>query len=82
MLEKDPLEKVIDYMMENYSRHITIFDIAKQIGYSVTWVEDNFKKKYYMTPIRYLANVRINKAKQLLYEDKYNISEIWLCRRL
>jgi AraC family transcriptional regulator of arabinose operon len=75
-LAKDPLEKVIEYMMENYAKHITISDIANQVGYSVTWVEENFKRKYYMSPIKYLANIRINRAKQLLYEDRYNVSEI------
>ena len=73
---EDPIDRVIEYLTHNYNRRITIGDIAKYVGYSVTWVEDKFMKRYNMSPIKYLSNIRINKAKQLLYEDKHNISEI------
>jgi AraC-like DNA-binding protein len=76
---KSTIEFLEQYLKLNYNKPLTIKDLAKVARYSVTWVEQEFKKKYSISPMQYLARVRIKKAQELLASaegERFNISEI------
>ena len=54
------------YIEQNYDKELFIFDLAKQMGYSVPHLINKFKGSYGVTPKAYLSQVRVNKAKELL----------------
>ena len=82
-LEKRPaettLELVEQYMRINYNKPISNEVLAEVARYSITWLEQNFKAKYGLTPMQYLTQIRIKKAQQLLCMSEgetLNIAEI------
>ena len=82
-LEKRPaettLELVEQYMRINYNKPISTEILAEVARYSITWLEQNFKAKYGLTPMQYLTQIRIKKAQQLLCMSEgetLNIAEI------
>lgn len=68
------VSKVIDYMSEHYYQRLTLNDLASLVNISVSYLGSIFKEATQKTPIEYLMDIRIAKAKQLL-EDGYRISE-------
>lgn len=70
------LEEAIEYFNENFNKAITIKDYAKEFNISCCWFIRSFKKYTGTTPIQYITNIRINKAKNLLHSSCFTISEI------
>ncbi|MEL7608705.1 MAG: AraC family transcriptional regulator [Bacillota bacterium] len=73
------IDFVAQYLWLNYNKKITINTLSEVSRYSVTWLEHHFKQKYGMTPLQYLANIRIKKAQHLLCAaegEQFNIAEI------
>lgn len=70
------LQNVINYINENYSKNITLDDIALACGYSKYRLCHIMKKKYGTSPIIYLTKCRINQACLLLIETDKSIKEI------
>ena len=59
-------EKAIKYIYENYNKKITLAELAKTAGLSVSYFNTAFKSVTSMTPIDFVIFVRINKAKEFL----------------
>lgn len=68
------VEKVIDYFTINYSNKIYLEQLADELNISKSYLCRIFKEITNKTPIEYLMEIRINKAKQLIL-DGYKISE-------
>lgn len=68
------VEKIINYMAENYKNDITLQDIATYAQISPSYLGSIFKKITGKSTIDYLIQVRINKAKSLLL-DGFTVSE-------
>lgn len=68
--------KVIDYFNVNYSKQITLDDLEKYFFVSKATLLYNFKKYTNCSPIDFLINLRITKAKQLLASTDKTINEI------
>lgn len=60
------LEETRDYMDNHYHEEITIDQLAKIAELSPKYYMDIFKKTYGQSAMEYLAQVRMNKAKQLM----------------
>lgn len=69
------IETLISFMSEHYCSKITLQDLADIINISPTYLENIFKKITGKSPINYLINIRIQKAKELLM-DGHTISEV------
>jgi len=69
------IEILISFMSEHYCSKITLQDLADIINISPTYLESIFKKLTGKSPINYLINIRIQKAKELL-RDGHKISEV------
>jgi AraC-like DNA-binding protein len=68
------VEKVINYMTENYSNNITLNVLSENAMISSSYLGSIFKMVTGKSTIDYLIEIRINKAKSLL-RDGYSVSE-------
>lgn len=85
--------RIIDYFEEHYDEKISLEHIAENMYLSPFYISKIFKSETGDTPIRYLINIRLDKAKQLLeeghrgsiqeiaamvgYEDAYHFSKLF-----
>lgn len=68
--------QIIEILKANLNQNFNLSDIAYRIGYSVSYLKVVFKKYMNTTIIKYYTVLKIERAKQLLSEKKYNISQI------
>lgn len=68
--KKHVVEKMITYFEEHYSEKISLDRIAENMYLSPFYISKIFKSEVGDTPIRYLINIRLEKAKALLETDK------------
>ncbi|HEX7904694.1 MAG TPA: AraC family transcriptional regulator [Chitinophagaceae bacterium] len=66
---KELIEKHLD-------RHYTIPEIAKEIGTNESKLKKGFKQKFGMGIFEFLTNVRMEKARSLLAEDRKSLKQI------
>lgn len=70
------LADVLQFIEENYSKHIRLVDLAKVAEVTEQHLCRLFKKNFQLRPMEYVAQVRVQHAKDLLvYTDK-SIGEI------
>lgn len=72
----DIVYKTINYIKKNYSRHITLDEIAAESYISKTYLSTLFKKETSYSIFEYINNVRIEKSQSLLTNSKLDILEI------
>jgi len=73
----DPLfEPVIAFMRNNMNKTITLDMIADIVCLEKTYFSKKFKEKYGSSPIRFLNDMRLFKAKELLKYSDMNITQI------
>ncbi|MGX8790514.1 AraC family transcriptional regulator [Oceanobacillus sp. M60] len=65
-----------NYILQNLHESISLDDISKEFGYHPHYIIDLFKKKFNVTPMKYLQHLRIEKAKEFLELSSLPISEI------
>lgn len=70
------LKEAIEYFNENFNTVISIKEYANDCNISCCWFIRSFKNYIGTTPIQYITNIRINKAKILLHGDSLTIGEI------
>ena len=74
---KDLLLPALEYIHKNYSdADVSNDSLADLCGVSTVYFRKLFTAAYGIPPMRYLKNVRINKAKELLIGDADSISAI------
>ncbi len=64
------IELVEVFIRENYRKNININMIAQKFNYNPSYLSKMFTKQVGENPSSYLIRLRINKAKQLLINDK------------
>lgn len=69
-------DQIRDYITSHYFENIRAEDLATQFGISTRYMNGLFKAKYNITPLQYLQQVRIDRAKQLLLETDKEIVSI------
>ncbi|MGN0314669.1 MAG: helix-turn-helix domain-containing protein [Fusicatenibacter sp.] len=91
--KKYVVEQIVDYMDQHYNEKISLDRIAENMYLSPFYISRIFKSEIGTTPINYLINMRMEKAKQLLktrsdasvqeiaecvgYEDAYHFSKLF-----
>ncbi len=68
--------KVIEFLSEKYAENLTLIDISNRYFISKSTLIYNFNKFIGCSPIEYLLNIRLTKAKELLANTKKSIGEI------
>ena len=74
--KNEAMEKAVEYIQQNYDKNISREDVAKAVFFSTQYFSRNFKLYTGKSCNEYLLEVRMEKAKEMLYENKYKIYEI------
>ncbi len=70
------IEKICNYIEQNYNQNITLDDIAELANMSTSAVSHFFKKRTSRTFSNYLTDIRIGHAARLLIETTRSINDI------
>ncbi len=76
--DEDGIKKVTSYLTENFSKKITLEDMADMAGLSPYHFNRKYKKETGVTPHQFLLSTRISAAKYNLSNSNMTISEIAL----
>lgn len=58
------------------AENVNLDEISFRLGFSKSYIKSQFKKKTGFSIIQYFINMKIDKAKKLLSQQKYTVSEI------
>lgn len=64
------------YCRENYMHQISLEELIELVHYNKTSLLQRFREVYGTTPRNYIIQIRLQKAKELLTDTDYSISEI------
>lgn len=78
LIDKFEIEKVIEYMNQNFGEKLTVGRLSKLVNISESHFIRIFKKETQLSPIEYLIKLRIDKSKKLLRDSAKSITEIAL----
>lgn len=70
------VQKAADYIKRNYNKKLTIDEIARAVYLSPCYLSRIFKQTLGCTLMEYKNQVRIEKAKKMLRNPKYNIMQV------
>lgn len=70
------VEYMINYIREHYCSRLSLTDVSEQCGMSCTYLNSKFKSFTGYTFNDYLNRYRMQKAVELLKEDRYKVYEI------
>lgn len=73
---KIDIKKAVAFLEERYQDNITLDDIAKEVNISRYHLLRIFKSETGKTPFEFLTDIKIQHAKKLLVNKKFNITEI------
>lgn len=73
---EDRIHLAIRYIEEHYADPLTLHQLASLVGYSPGHFSSSFKRATGYPPMRYLNNVRINHAKNLLQFTSESVTSI------
>lgn len=71
-----PIRLAKQFIQENYQCNITLEDVCKAVGFSSAYFSALFKKETGEGFSKYLTEVRVNRAKELLRETDLPVTEI------
>lgn len=74
--EKICIDKIIDYITENFDKDITLDILAKNVFVNKYEISRTFRKNTGITFVEYLSRIRIEKAKKLLSDTSLSVTEI------
>lgn len=67
---------VLEYIEENLSKEITVTELSELLHFHPNYFINYFRTMTNQTPIDYINNARIDKAKRLLLDDNITIKEV------
>lgn len=71
----DGIITILNDKLEN-SENVNLDEISYKLGFSKSYIKSQFKKKTGFSIIQFYINIKIDKAKKLLSQQKYTVSEI------
>ena len=72
------LEKILTYIDDNICKPMTIAEICQKFSLSRSSLQILFKENLNQSPKKYINDLKMEKSRQMISEDKYTISEIAL----
>lgn len=73
----DIIQPAIDYIHKNYAEGtINVADLAQQCGISETYFRKLFLKSKGISPSKYVNDLRIKRAEELIQSDLYTVKEV------
>ena len=78
--KKYVVEQILNYFEDHYNEKVSLDRIAENMYLSPFYISKIFKSETGDTPIRHLINIRLEKAREILLEDKErSIQEVAAC---
>ena len=74
--ERDLYRRSLQFIKEHYMEGITVADIARAVGYSSSYFGYIFKKKHGIPVNRYVQQLQLAKAKDLLIGTTFSVSMV------
>lgn len=59
-------EKITLYIQHHYCSRLSLNDLSTHFGYTPSYINRVFKKKLGLSPVQYITNMKMEKAKELL----------------
>ena len=70
------INPALDYIHNNYTtEHISIAQLTELCGISETYLRRLFKKSFGISPVKYINNLKIARAKELIGSGMYSVQE-------
>ncbi len=73
---QDAYNKSLLFIRDHYTEGISVADVARGIGYSVSYFGYVFKKKCGISVNRYISDLQLAKATELLRSTAFSVSDI------
>ncbi len=73
--EHKTVNRLLTYINENYHRDISLTDLGEEVGMTTAYLSILFKEEVGMSYVKYLTNLRMNRAKIFL-EQGYKVAEV------
>ena len=73
---EDRIKKVLDYIEENLGHSLELKDLAAVACLSPSQFHRQFKRQTGRTPFKFVEEMRMNKAYQLILEEGWMIHEL------
>lgn len=73
---QDAYNKALLFIRDHYTEGISVADVARGIGYSVSYFGYVFKKNCGISTNRYISNLQLAKATEFLRSTTFSISDI------
>ncbi len=70
------VDSVISFLKDNIENPITLDNVVENIAFSKTYLKALFRKKTGSTIMKYLTRLRMDRARQLLSDGNFTVSEI------
>ena len=70
-----PRKSIVQFMNANYDKPLSIEDYAYLTGRSISTFSRDFKRQFGTSPKRWLIDRRLDKAKRILLQDSYTVSQ-------
>ena len=74
--EVSPSEEIITHIHENFTRTITVEELAKIANVSTSYLAHTFKKQTGYAPVEYVLKMRMERAMMLLTHSNKTVAEI------
>lgn len=71
-----PIYLIIKYIDRNIEMPLSVSGIAESLGYSTYYISHLFKSKMRITLQEYIVNQKIERAKKLMQDNRYTITQI------
>ncbi len=75
-IRKADLNIVKQYIVENFTRQLTLEELAKIANLNPNYFSALYKETFSISPFDYIAKLRINKAKQLLLDKNIRLKTV------
>lgn len=73
------IQPAIDYIHENYTTELlSIASLSRMCGITPEYFRSIFRRAYGISPIKYINNLKISRAEELLKSNLYSITEVAL----
>ena len=69
-------QKILEWIRINYTSHITVKDVADHFQYSINYMSHYFSKNVGISMQRYITQLRVDKACELLLNTHETVKEI------
>ncbi len=74
--KKEKIRPAIEYIAENYDKHISNDELASAAGISTVYFRKLFRENVGMSPSNYILRMKMKKAEEMLKSDYSSITDI------